>query len=168
MPMPELPQRPLVGSLRVVPKNVVNVQWEKCLDEEWGVYYEVKLPLHVIAGKNHGAGHWAGKSKWTKDMRRSVDLLWPRGVNRWPDPMWVCDPKSITLVRIAPRPLDTDSLAYSFAPIRDEVALQLGLGKKDSLGRHVAADGPNDKTKWEYRNERGKPREYAIRIELRF
>jgi hypothetical protein len=61
---------------------------------------------------------------------------------------------AITLTRIAPRVLDTDNLASGLKAVRDGVADALGVN-----------DGSSRLT-WRYAQERGKPREYAVRVEI--
>lgn len=63
-------------------------------------------------------------------------------------------PLMVRLTRIAPRGLDTDNLGSSLKAIRDGVA--------DWLGR----DDGDPTILWEYEQRRGKPREYAVLIEL--
>jgi hypothetical protein len=64
-------------------------------------------------------------------------------------------PVVVRLVRISPRAFDDDNLQGAFKAIRDGVADAYGI-----------AD--NDKTliRFEYDAERGKPHQYAVRIEV--
>lgn len=63
----------------------------------------------------------------------------------------------VKLTRIAPRRLDKgDNLAGSLKAIRDEVAALLGRD-----------DGPDAGIEWRYAQERGPPKTYAVRIEVR-
>ena len=61
---------------------------------------------------------------------------------------------TITLTRISPRPLDTDNLARSFKAIRDGIADALGI------------DDGSKRLVWNYAQEKGPPKQYAIRIEI--
>ena len=61
----------------------------------------------------------------------------------------------VTLTRIAPRPLDDDNLARSLKAIRDGVA--------DALGTD---DSTKSKLKWRYAQEKGPPKQYAVRIQI--
>lgn len=61
---------------------------------------------------------------------------------------------AITLTRIAPRALDTDNLASGLKAIRDGVADALGV------------DDGSSRIQWRYAQERGKPGEYAVRVEI--
>ena len=60
----------------------------------------------------------------------------------------------ITLTRIAPRPLDSDNLARSFKAIRDGIADALGI------------DDGSKRLTWNYAQEKGPPKRYAVRIEI--
>lgn len=60
-------------------------------------------------------------------------------------------PVTVTLVRVGPRALDDDNLAYAFKAIRDGVADALGVKDHDA------------RVTWAYAQERGA---YAVRIEL--
>ena len=60
----------------------------------------------------------------------------------------------ITLTRIAPRSLDTDNLARSFKGIRDGIADALGI------------DDGSKRLTWNYAQEKGPPKRYAVRIEI--
>lgn len=64
-------------------------------------------------------------------------------------------PCTIRLVRIAPRKLDQGNLAGSMKHVQDGCADWIGVD-----------DRHDDVVKYEYTQERGKPNEYAIRIEV--
>jgi len=61
---------------------------------------------------------------------------------------------TVILTRIAPRPLDTDNLARSFKAIRDGIADALGI------------DDGSKRLTWNYAQEKGPPKRYAVRIEI--
>lgn len=67
---------------------------------------------------------------------------------------WAPLPVTVILTRIAPRALDDDNLQGAFKAIRDGIADKLG----------VADNHPG--LTFLYAQERGKPREYAVRITL--
>lgn len=69
-------------------------------------------------------------------------------------------PISIRMVRISPRTLDFDNLVYSLKWVRDSLAASLIGG----LAPGRADEDP--RLTWDYAQEKGKPKEYAIRIEL--
>ena len=62
---------------------------------------------------------------------------------------------SVILTRIAPRGLDGDNLQRSFKAIRDQVAEEIGI------------DDGDDRLTWFYQQEKGKPKEYAVRVEVK-
>ena len=61
----------------------------------------------------------------------------------------------LTLTRIAPRKLDSDNLAGSCKHVRDGIADALGI------------DDGDERLDWRYAQEKGKPGEYAVRVEIR-
>lgn len=61
----------------------------------------------------------------------------------------------ITLTRIAPRKLDDDNLRGALKAVRDGVADALGF-----------VDDSDDALTWKYGQEKGRPREYAVRIDV--
>lgn len=63
-------------------------------------------------------------------------------------------PADVFLTRIAPRKLDSDNLAASFKHVRDEVARWLGV------------DDGIESVVWHYAQRQGKPKEYAVMIEV--
>jgi hypothetical protein len=74
------------------------------------------------------------------------------------DPIRVSAPMVLTFIRIAPRGLDFDNLAYAFKSIRDFICDQIIPGLK--AGRADASDLLVIK----YAQEVGKPRQYAVKI----
>ena len=62
----------------------------------------------------------------------------------------------VRLVRISPRPFDTDGLAASFKGVRDGVAKALGF-----------SDDSDPRLRWDYAQEKGAPKQNAVRIEFR-
>jgi hypothetical protein len=63
-------------------------------------------------------------------------------------------PCTVLLTRIAPRELDGDNLQGAFKALRDGIAARLGVDDRD---RRVT---------WLYDQERGQPKEYAVRITI--
>lgn len=64
-------------------------------------------------------------------------------------------PLVVELTRIAPRPLDTDNLSSAFKGHRDAIAALLGVDDRDP------------RVSWTYSQEKGKPKEYAVRVTVR-
>lgn len=76
--------------------------------------------------------------------RKDLTLLLARNIGGY----------TVTLTRIALRKLDDDNLSRSFKAIRDQIADQMGIN-----------DG-SDLFTWKYAQERGTPKQYAVRIEI--
>lgn len=113
-----------------------------------------QLPIKA-ANEANSSEHWTKKSKRHKMQKWFVKRAYH------------CDkpefylPCTVTLTRIAPRALDLhDNLRMSLKWIADAVSECLIPGM--AAGR---ADD-DERIKWEYRQEKGKPREYAVRIEI--
>lgn len=64
-------------------------------------------------------------------------------------------PCIVRLIRIAPRPLDSDNLQSAFKSLRDGIADRLGVKDNDP------------RVRWEYDQQRGAPKLYAVRVEVR-
>lgn len=104
------------------------------------------LPVRAVSLTNMRE-HWAMKSRRAKQQRLAA-LAIP-GL----DASWL--PCVVTLTRIAPRELDDDNNASSLKHVRDGVADRLGVDDRDP------------RVRWEYGQERGGVREYAVRVEIR-
>lgn len=115
-----------------------------------------QLPIRTASEAN-STEHWTKKSK-----RHAVQKGWVK----WAfNKDWPTDSRTnvfhVVLTRIAPRALDNhDNLPLSFKWIADAIADCLIPGK--AVGR---ADDSKCLT-WEYRQEKGKTKEYAIKIEI--
>lgn len=103
----------------------------------------IELPLKIesVANKRE---HWASRARRTKAHRLAA-LAVPS------HPL----PCVVTLTRVAPRKLDDDNLASGFKALRDGIADRLGV------------DDGDDRVRFLYRQERGKRKEYAARVEIR-
>lgn len=109
----------------------------------------------VLTGLLPSAGnareHWRARAKRAKEQRTHGRLMVGGSIESLFKQ--IDGPIFIRFVRVAPRPLDDDNLAFAFKCIRDGVA--------DAFG--VADNHP--RIHWEYAQERGKPAQ--IRIEAR-
>jgi len=111
---------------------------------------EVTLPLRLVTLENQRE-HWAKKAKRAKEQRGLAVLalggclLIPPGHYRG----W-----QVTLTRIAPRELDPGNFHASFKHVQDGVADWLGI------------DDGSKVIQWLYEQEKGRPREYAVRIHI--
>ncbi len=117
---------------------------------------EVEIPIRTVSEAN-SSEHWTKKHRRKKSQRFALEfcLYFYKKEIRLP-----CH---ITLTRIAPRSLDTgDNLPCSFKHIRDVIAELITGDTRPGL-----ADS-DDRLTWEYKQEKGKPKEYAIRITFEF
>lgn len=108
----------------------------------------IKLPLKPRSLNKSLYEHWSKTHRIAKKQRETTHLALKRKLKG------VLPPVIVTLTRIAPRPLDGDNLQGSFKHIRDGVADALRLDDADS------------RITWSYAQERGKPKEYAVMIEI--
>ncbi len=109
----------------------------------------VTLPLRLVSVANQRE-HWSKKAKRAKAHRSAaVLMLAPRVAAYAKLARFV-----VTLTRIAPRALDGDNLQSAFKACRDGVADALGTSDNDP------------RILWDYRQERGKPKYYAVTITI--
>ena len=121
------------------------------------VIREVTLPLRLVSLTNQRE-HWAKKAKRAKEHRGLAKLAL-EGVKRraWPGTrLFVAkgETLAVALTRVAPRKLDDDNLRASAKSVRDGVADWIGI------------DDGDPRIEWRYEQERGKPKEYAVRIRI--
>lgn len=107
---------------------------------------DIKLPIRVKSSLNMRE-HWAAKHRRSAKERRDVGLV----LNTQARPELPC---IVEMTRIAPRKFDDDNLRGAFKAVRDQIAEWLG------------ADDGSDLIEWRYAQERGEPKEYAIRIKI--
>lgn len=106
----------------------------------------VDIPLRAVSETNQRE-HWSSRNRRRKQQRGWTTLY--LNSNR-PPPL----PVRVTLVRIAPRPLDTDNLWSSLKAFRDGVA------------DHYEVDDNDEQIAWDVAQEKGEPKEYAVRINV--
>lgn len=112
------------------------------------------LPLKTASEAN-SSEHWTKKAKRHKLQKMKVKAVL---LSERPQ---ITIPCAIRLTRIAPRELDAhDNLRVSMKYIADALAEYLIPGK--AAGR---ADDCKEIT-WQYKQEKGNPREYGVRIEI--
>jgi hypothetical protein len=98
--------------------------------------------------------NWHVKAKRVRMQRQITRVVVGQELIRSSEPWEENGKHTITLTRIAPRPLDTDNLARSFKAIRDGIADALGI------------DDGSKRLTWNYTQEKGPPKRYAARIEI--
>ena len=94
---------------------------------------------------------WQSKHRRAKSQRGIVKMMLFSHRRKLPGD----EGGTIILTRIAPRGLDGDNLQRSFKAIRDQVAEEIGIDDGDA------------RLTWFYRQEKGKPKEYAVRVEVK-
>lgn len=102
--------------------------------------------------------HWTEKMKWVKRQRDIMCIYYKKATYEYKPTL----PCTVKMIRIAPRSLDFVNLVYSFKHYQDELSDRLIPGL--AWGR---ADG-DERIKWEFNQEKGNPKEYAIKIEIEF
>ena len=115
----------------------------------------VVVPVRTVTEGN-AKGYWRTAHRRAKEQRNAT--AWAlMGTVRWTGPGWRPQPPlTVKLTRIAPRQLDPgDNCNASMKHVRDEVAKWLCI---DDRHEHLC--------RYEYAQEKGKPREYAVRIEI--
>lgn len=107
--------------------------------------FRLTLPLRIesVANKRE---HWAVTAKRTSTHRLAAISIQKHKV----PPL----PCTVTITRIAPKQLDSDNLQSGAKALRDGIADRLGVNDNDP------------RVTWVYAQERGEPREYAVRIEI--
>lgn len=118
------------------------------------IEFEIPMTSGLLKSEGNLAQHWTKKSKRHKQQQFLTKIYLSRHEHL------VKLPISIRMVRISPRTLDFDNLVYSLKWIRDAIADSLISGL--APGR---ADG-DERIRWDYGQEKGKPKEYAVRIEI--
>lgn len=105
--------------------------------------FTVTIPLRLDSMLNLRLHHMSKHRK--VKAQRAAALVVPLGL-----PV----PCTVVITRIAPRELDGDNLQGACKGLRDGIAARLGVDDRD---------GP---VTWLYAQERGKPREYGVRIAI--
>jgi hypothetical protein len=109
----------------------------------------LRIELRTVSGLN-AREHWRDRARRVKAERHAVG--WAILVERPAKPVPPC---AVTMTRIAPRDLDDgDNLSSSMKAVRDQLAEWIGVNDHDP------------RVTWAYGQERGKPKEYAVRVEI--
>jgi len=114
------------------------------------VKISVTLPIRTVSEAN-SREHWRARHKRSKMQREAARLA----MHNYSRNMYLLPKIPITLVRIGARKLDDDNLARSFKAIRDGIADAIGI------------DDGSEQYIWRYAQEKGKPKEYAVRVEIK-
>lgn len=107
----------------------------------------VRIPMKTVSALN-AREHWRARARRVKGER--VTVAW--NLAQYARPSLPC---VVTLTRVAPsNGLDSDNLLSSMKGARDQIAEWLGVDDRDPL------------VVWQYAQTRGKPREYAVLMEV--
>lgn len=110
----------------------------------------IEIPLRVQSlNKGGGREHWAMRSRRVSKERELVGWLLKAA-----PPQPACLPAVVKLTRIAPRMLDDDNAIGGMKSVRDAVADFLKIKDNDP------------RVTWRYAQQKGKPKQYACRIEF--
>jgi hypothetical protein len=109
----------------------------------------VDNPLNGPQGRSRAA--MLGKAAKRKKQRTAASLMTISSLPTVDAPLGPC---VVTLRRVSPRALDGDGLQAALKSVRDGIADALGIN-----------DG-SDAVTWVYQHRRGKPREYAVEVEI--
>ncbi len=107
-----------------------------------------EIAIRTVSEANQ-RGHWAKRARRASEQRAIVRMSLATQTARTP-----VGTLRIRTTRIAPRRLDGDNLHAALKAVRDGVADYLGVDDGDSS------------LAWEVAQERGEPKEYAVRIEI--
>ena len=110
---------------------------------------ELKIPLRLVSEANLCC-HWTKKHKRKKKIAALLLCYWPKEK--------IVLPCTVTLTRVAPRMLDFDNLVHANKHLFDKIC---------DLLRPGLAPGQADNTdliEVVYKQEKGKPKEYAVKI----
>ena len=123
------------------------------MSEKKEPYIDWLIPVHTVSEANCSE-HWSKKSKRHRDQKKWIIIYF---FNNNPEVFLPC---LIKITRIAPRKLDYDNLCASQKFVVDAICDCLIPGLP--AGR---ADG-DPRIKIEYFQKKGKPKEYAVKIEI--
>lgn len=122
---------------------------------------EFSAPVRIESEMNARC-HWSVRRKRFARQAWDAELSWrayraeQRGCADARLSAVVTSPRIlVTLTRIAPRRLDTDNLASGFKAVRDFIAEVI-----------LKVDDGSERIDWRYRQQKGRPKEYAIRVRL--
>ena len=110
---------------------------------------EASLPIHVKSAND--TSHWRASASLVKKHAWMVRDIF-KNFNLPELPVHV------TFIRVAPRKFDDDNLMIAFKGVRDTIAQMYFPDTRRGM-----ADSYECFT-WEYRQEKGEPKEYSVRL----
>lgn len=118
----------------------------------------IQTEKDLIKENNRGGEHWS-KAKKRHDIQK---FLIRTHMNYYLFEE-IPRPCIVTMTRIAPRMMDEDNLIQAFKWIKDELASIIIDEFKEFRVGYCDAD---KRITWKWTQEKGKPKQYAIRIEI--
>lgn len=126
-----------------------------CVEREPVLRFELPFRIQSTANLRE---HWAEKAARVKRQRESTALMCRVELHRQRVSGVLgfqrVDRLVVRLLRVAPLELDDDNLAAALKACRDGVADALGVNDRDP------------RVTWVCDQEKGKPKEYAVRVEV--
>jgi hypothetical protein len=120
--------------------------------KSWNLLIEI---VNEAAGQ-HANAHWRVKSKRHNNQKALINLFLKNELSVYSN-----QPIIVKIVRISPKMMDMeDNFPYACKWIKDSIADILVPGLRPGI-----ADG-SKLIKWEYGQEKGKPKEKGVRIEI--
>jgi hypothetical protein len=104
------------------------------------------MPIRTVSEANR-RDHWTAKARRARTQRMAAKAL-ARSFGA------VEMPCTVTLVRVSPRELDDDNLRGALKATRDGIADYLGIDDRDP------------RVGWGYGQAKGKPKQYAVKVEV--
>ena len=123
---------------------------------------ELKIPIRIISEANTGFSLRNPKMTWVRLKKRKEEqknAIWKHWIANGHEAYQIEPRCHVKLIRIAPRQLDDDNLAYAFKHIRDTISdlIKPGMAKGRADSKDIT---------FEYAQEKGKVKEYGIKIEV--
>lgn len=111
------------------------------------------FPIKLVSPNRYQ--HWSKRNNTNKALRLILQAWWNRQ-KQVPKP-----PCTVSIIRVASRKLDNDNFVASAKSLRDILSDLLVPGLAPGQ-----ADNEKHGIIWVYGQERGAPKEYAVRIEI--
>jgi hypothetical protein len=113
------------------------------------------FPEMKILTPNHQGRHWGKVYSCNTKNKKRIVTWWKEAQIK------VKPPCTVSLIRIASRKYDRDNIVTAFKGIQDTISSLLVPGLAPGQ-----ADNEKHGIIWVYSQEKGAPKEYAVRIEI--
>jgi hypothetical protein len=113
------------------------------------------LPIETVSEGNQRE-HWHKAARRHTKQKDVINLFLKKDL-----PLYINQKITVKLIRIAPRKLDEhDNLRFAFKWVVDAIASLL------KPGMQAGQADSNEMITWEYGQEKGKPKEKSMRVEI--